>query len=85
MMSEAEKGEILSPEQVKAARALLSWTKEELAGNCGVSTTTIRHLESGRRHPSLPIFSAIRDAFESAGVEFSNGAPPELRLRRTKP
>ncbi len=71
---------ILSPEQIKVARSLLGWTQEQLAGNTGVSGTTIRHLESGRRQPSALIVSTIRSVFEAAGVAFDENGRAGLRV-----
>ena len=38
-----------TPEQIKAARALLRMEQEELARRAGVSVTTIRRLEAAER------------------------------------
>ena len=62
----------VSIRQIKAARALLSWSQEELAEAAGVSTPTIKRLEArdgpigGRTNTA----TKIRTALEEGGVEF---------------
>lgn len=67
--------ENLSIRQVKAARALLSWTQHDLAAKSGVSYPTIARLEKedgplGGRSATV---QAIRAALEDAGVTFTEG------------
>jgi DNA-binding XRE family transcriptional regulator len=76
----------VSIRQIKAARALLAWSQDELADAAGVSRPTIKRLESqegqlGGRHATG---AKIRTALESAGVEFidENGGGPGVRLRK---
>lgn len=79
----------VSIEQVKAARALLRWSQNDLAEACGVSIPTIKRLEAatgeigGRVETSV----AIRSALEEAGVEFiaENGGGLGVRLRKQRP
>jgi transcriptional regulator with XRE-family HTH domain len=47
---------VITPEQCKAARALLHWTPPQSAGRAGLSATAIAHFESGER--PLPLFAA---------------------------
>jgi DNA-binding transcriptional regulator YiaG len=72
--------------QVKAARALLGWSQEELAAAAEVSLPTIKRLEAhdgalGGRHDTG---TKIRAALERGGVEFidENGGGPGVRLRK---
>jgi transcriptional regulator with XRE-family HTH domain len=60
----------LSPAQVRAARAWLSWSQEELAVRSGVSHTSIARFESERSVPYADTLTSIRSAFEAAGVYF---------------
>lgn len=55
--------------QVKAARALIGWSQEDLAGLTGLSSTTIRKIENGVISPRSRTMNAIRDAIEKAGWE----------------
>jgi DNA-binding XRE family transcriptional regulator len=79
----------VSIRQVKAARALLAWSQEQLAETADVSLPTIKRLEAndgplgGRSGTS----TKIRTALEAAGVEFidENGGGPGVRLRKRSP
>lgn len=79
---------MISTDQVRAARALLRWSAQQLADASGVGVATIRRMEVADGVPSGQIRSllAIKTALESAGVEFV-GSPtdnPGVRLN-TKP
>jgi transcriptional regulator with XRE-family HTH domain len=82
-MSQDKKGPLASF-QIRAARALVKWSAEDLARNSSVSLRTIRRAELAERHTSMtaPNDLAIRRAFETAGVEFidENGGGPGVRL-----
>jgi transcriptional regulator with XRE-family HTH domain len=77
----------VSIRQVKAARALLAWSQEELAVAANVSIPTIKRLEAqdgplgGRNETG----EKIRLSLEGAGVEFidENGGGPGVRLRKS--
>jgi ribosome-binding protein aMBF1 (putative translation factor) len=59
--------------QVKAARALLGWSRERLAGEADLHTRTILNFEGGKGRPMARIVSVIQLALEEAGVEFVEG------------
>lgn len=61
-----------TPEQIKAARALLRMEQEELAKRAGVSVTTVRRLESASDEYPVADDTAnnVQMALEEAGVEF---------------
>jgi len=63
-------GTILSTHQIKAARALLDWSQEDLASATDLSIATIRKLELGYISPRSATTTGIRKAFEDAGIEF---------------
>lgn len=60
----------LTFKQIKAARALLDWSQEDLAEASGLSCATIRKLELGNISPRDETNIALRKAFEDAGLEF---------------
>ena len=62
-----------TPNQSKAARALLSWSQTDLADAAGLGLSTIKDYESGRRKPHARNLSKIDEAFSSEGIEFLNG------------
>lgn len=61
---------IISSRQIKAARALLDWSQEELAQVAQLSIATIRKLELGYISPRCSTTILIRKAFENSGIEF---------------
>ncbi len=67
------------------ARAGLGITAEALAAAAGVSKVTLSDFEIGKRSPHPRTLAAIRSALEAAGVEFTNGEVPGVRLRKAKP
>ena len=76
----------VSIRQVKAARALVHWSQEELAAAADISIPTIKRLEAtdGPLGGRAGTTEKIRAALESAGVEFidENGGGPGVRLRK---
>ncbi len=70
---------MISIEQIKAARALLGWTQEELAAAADLSKPSINTLERRIANPKVETLSAIQKALEKAGVEFTEG--PGVRLQ----
>lgn len=60
----------MSPEQCRAARAWLGWSQQQLANKSGVSASTVRDFETGRRIPIANNLRAIRRALEDAGIQF---------------
>jgi len=75
---------LLSPEQCCAARGLLDWTQEKLAGRAYVSRSTIRDFENGRHclHPSTA--AQVVAALERGGALLipPGKASPGVRLLR---
>jgi len=84
-MSQAKK-EPLTGFQIRAARALVKWSAEDLARQSSVSVRTIRRAELADHQTSMtaPNDLTIRRAFELAGVEFidENGGGSGVRLKK---
>jgi DNA-binding XRE family transcriptional regulator len=74
----------LSGGQIRAARALLRWSVEQLAREASLGRNTIKRAEAKDGRTSLTTANelAIRRAFETAGVEFTNGEQPGVRLTK---
>ena len=76
----------ITSDQIRAAKAMLRWSGEELSLRSGVSLSTVRRVESANGVPevqSIRTVLAIKKALEEAGVEFI-GTPedgPGVRLR----
>jgi hypothetical protein len=80
------RGKSLTSAQIRAARALIRWSAEDLARSSSVGLTTVRRAELAIEETSLTAANnlAIRNALETAGVEFidENGGGPGVRLRK---
>jgi predicted transcriptional regulator len=63
-------GPIISPAQVRAARAWLNWRQDDLSANSGVSQRSIARYELGRTVPYESTLENLRTAFEAAGIRF---------------
>jgi len=76
----------LTSAQIRAGRALLRWSADDLARESAVGITTIRRAEVTESKTSMTTANdlAIRRALENAGVEFidENGSGPGVRLRK---
>ena len=75
---------MMTPAQLRAARSLIEWTRDDLAEASGVFVNTIRNFERGVSDPKQSTLLAWRRAFSKAGVEFIDGDDtkgPGVRLR----
>jgi hypothetical protein len=76
----------LTSAQIRAARALIRWSAEDLAHQTKVSLRTIQRAElaAGQTSMTAPNDVAVRRALEDAGVEFidENGGGPGVRLKK---
>ena len=73
---------IIHPEQIRAARALLGWKREDLANASGLTVRTLVRIENVQTTPRQTTLEALSAALEAAGVEFipENGGGPGVRL-----
>jgi transcriptional regulator with XRE-family HTH domain len=69
---------LITSGQIKAARSLKGWTARQLAEKAEIGFSTLIRLESEDGVPSSHVktLSAIKSAFESAGIEFI-GSPED--------
>jgi hypothetical protein len=78
----------LRSSQIRAARALLRWTANDLARESALGLNTIKRAELAEDKTSLTVANdlAVRRALEAAGVVFidENGDGPGVRLRKRK-
>jgi transcriptional regulator with XRE-family HTH domain len=72
----------MTPAQCRAARALLDYDQASLASEASLGLSTVVDFERERRVVSAKAIAAIRAALEAAGVEFTNGVRPGVRLRK---
>ncbi|WP_226627934.1 transcriptional regulator [Alloyangia pacifica] len=75
------------PEQIRAARAMLKITAQELADAARIGVATVRRAElaAGESNHSKLVDFALRQALEGMGVDFipeTDDFGPGVRLRK---
>lgn len=70
--------------QCRGARAILNWSREELAKRSGVSVAALADFETGKRAPYGRTLADIERVLVEAGVEFipENGGGAGVRLAK---
>jgi transcriptional regulator with XRE-family HTH domain len=68
--------------QLRMARAAIGWGVRELAKGAGVTANTVTRIENGA-DAKQSTMDRLQHALEVAGVEFTNGDQPGVRLSRT--
>ncbi|TIW52293.1 MAG: helix-turn-helix transcriptional regulator [Mesorhizobium sp.] len=68
----------LSAGQLRAARALLNWSRVRLAAKANLSEGTISEFENGFGKPNPRNAAAMRRALEDAGIVFTVEGTPSL-------
>jgi transcriptional regulator with XRE-family HTH domain len=64
---------MITAEQIRAARAMLGWTRQQLSDAAGVPHSTLADFEKGRTKSMLTWNAGrIIAAFANAGVEFTD-------------
>lgn len=61
---------VVTPAQLRGARAMLNWTRKELRAVSGVSVDTIKNIECGKFSPQATTVEKITQAFSAQGIEF---------------
>jgi len=61
---------MITPRQIRAARALLGWSQQLLADKAIVSLNAVTRLEKGKVDSRLSTITAIEKTLIKAGVEF---------------
>jgi transcriptional regulator with XRE-family HTH domain len=74
----------ITSELVRAARALLRWEQRQLAEASSVSLPTVKRLEAkpGNLAAHESTVAALVRALETAGIEFTNGEQPGVRVTK---
>lgn len=76
----------LTSAQIRAGRALIRWSADELARESALGVNTIRRAELAEDKTAMTAANdlAVRRVLESAGVDFieENGGGPGVRLRK---
>lgn len=61
---------MITPRQIRAARALLGWSQQQLADKAIVSLNALARLETGNVDSRVSTVSAVQKALAKAGIEF---------------
>jgi predicted transcriptional regulator len=61
---------MITPRQIRAARALLGWSQQQLADKAIVSLNAVTRLEKGKVDSRVSTINAIEKTLIKAGVEF---------------
>jgi transcriptional regulator with XRE-family HTH domain len=67
--------------QIRMARAAVGWGVRELAERAGITANTVTRIENGA-DAKQSTMDRLQAALEAAGVEFTNGDQPGVRLTR---
>ena len=70
--------------QIRRARERLGWSVEQLGRRVKLRPSTIERAEGTPGEPPITVLQmrAIQAALESAGIEFSRGDEPAVKLKR---
>jgi predicted transcriptional regulator len=78
---------MLTPAQLRGVRAMVGWSREDLAKKSGVSAPTLRDFEVNNSDPKQGTVQKWRRALEAARIVFidedAHGGP-RVRMRSTK-
>ena len=75
----------ISSAQMRAARSLLDWSREETASKCGVGINTLARFETEGRLPSSRTLAGILAVLSAEGIVFVSDDGTEGVLRRKAP
>jgi predicted transcriptional regulator len=78
---------MITKDQIKAARAMLSITQMQLVTKAGISLATLNNIERGTHtDPRVSTIRKIRKALEDSGIEFTGESDlmPGVRLKSLK-
>jgi len=81
----ATDGQMFTPLQLRAARVLAGWSREDLADASGTAAETVQGFEARGSDPKRSTLIAWRNALAKAGVEFTEETAehgPGVRLRK---
>jgi predicted transcriptional regulator len=72
---------MITPREVRAARAFLGWTRQQLADRAIVSLNSVIRFEEGAVDSRTSTVNAIRRALERVGIEFLSIQGPDQGIR----
>lgn len=71
---------LLTPDLIRAARAMLSLTQEQVGERAGITQKVLSDIETERKPPSAKSSEKLKRFFESNGIQFTavNSATSDL-------
>lgn len=69
----------LNAAQIRAARGLLDWTRDQLANASGVSVPALSKIETSRSNPHPETIAKVQSALEMAGCVFTDNSGVKLK------
>lgn len=87
-LSTKQKPIMITPAQMRAGRALLGWSQQQLADAASIGLASVNNYERGASDPRLSTLREARDAMAKAGVIFIEPAGGEgegARLAKPSP
>ena len=76
---------MITPRQIRAARALLGWSQQQLADKAIVSLNAVTRLERGEVDSRLSTFMGVHKALTKAGIEFITADEKREGVRLSDP
>jgi transcriptional regulator with XRE-family HTH domain len=74
---------MITPEQCRGARAMLGWSRQQLAERSKVANATLADFEAGKRSPYNRTLADVQRALEEGGVDFQSHNGVRLKPRQT--
>jgi transcriptional regulator with XRE-family HTH domain len=75
---------MITARQIRAARALLDWSGEQLAEKAGLTRPAISNIEAEKVNPNDSSLASIAAVFDLNGVEFTEGEGVKLRQQEVR-
>jgi len=76
---------MITARQIRAARALLGWSQQQLADKAIISINAMARLERGKVDPRISTVVAVQKALTKAGIEFISGGGKGEGVRLVNP
>ncbi|MES2206715.1 MAG: DUF1488 family protein [Pseudomonadota bacterium] len=79
---------LIIPAQIRAGRALIGWSQDQLANAAKVALSSVRDVENHKRASESEVISSIRRTLENEGVVFVYGnenSGPGVHLVANRP
>ena len=70
--SAAFRASIITPEQLRAARGFMDWSRVKLGEAASISPETVKNIEFGTYYPQPSTLATILQAFADNGIQFLN-------------